>query len=60
MSSMVNTSPVIVLIWHRIGMIVYTATLVNIGLLIVIALVGVGLDIEINGSMFNVSLSIGI
>jgi len=41
-------------------MIVYTATLVNIGLLIVIALIIIGIDIEINGSMFNVSLSIGI
>ena len=41
-------------------MIVYTATLVNIRLLIVIALILIGIDIEIRCNMFNVSLRIGI
>ena len=43
-----------------IGMIVYTASLVNLRLLIVIALILVGIDIEISVNMFNLFLSIGI
>ena len=41
-------------------MIVYTASLVNLRLLIVIALILIGIDSEISVNMFNVSLSIGI
>ena len=42
------------------SMAVYTASLVNLRLLIVIALILIGIDSEISVNMFNVSLSIGI
>ena len=45
---------------YRSSMIVYTATLVNIRLLIVILVIFLGIDFEISTVMFNVATSIGI
>jgi len=45
---------------YWVYMIVYTATLVNIRLLILLAWWSIGIDVEILVNMFNLSLRIGI